>query len=69
MNNYLILYTVVTAKREYTGNDYYVYAENAGAARILFRNDPDIRADAAARCLLSESDIKQIRIDRVICRD
>ena len=69
MANYRIDYTVVTAGREYPGNDYYIYADSAGSARMMFRNDPDIRADAAARCMVAERNITHLRIERVICRD
>ena len=69
MANYLILYSVVTAERVYDGNEYYLYADSAGSARMMFRNDPDVRADAAARCMVSERDITHLRIERVICRD
>ena len=69
MANYLILYSVVTAERVYDGNEYYIYAYDAGEARMLFHHDPDIREDAAARCMVSVSDIKTLRIERVIRRD
>ena len=35
----------------------------------MFRNDPDIRADAVARCMVAECDISSLRIERVICPD
>lgn len=69
MANYLIIYSVVTAERVYDGNEYYLYADNAGEARMLFRNDPDVRADAAARCMIAEKDITRIRVERIIRRD